>query len=175
MVAHDFEQVVRDHQASVFRLLARLVGSHDIEDAAQEVFLRLYRALPHFRGDAKLSTYVYRIAINVARDEQARRADAARRNVSLSDPDARWDDRLAHASAPMDRVLDDRQRWAAVQDGLRALSDRERSALVLYHQEGRSYAEIGAIMELPINTVRTHLHRGRQRLAQIITERLARR
>jgi RNA polymerase sigma-70 factor (ECF subfamily) len=175
MVARDFEQVVRDHQAAVFRLLARLVGSRDVEDAAQEVFLRLYRALPHFRGDAKLSTYVYRIALNVAHDERSRRRDAARRSVSLSDPDARWDDRLAHGGAPIDRVLEDRERWEAMQEGLGMLSDRERSALVLYHQEERSYAEIGAIMELPINTVRTHLHRGRQRLAQIIAERLARR
>lgn len=159
----------------VFRVLGRLVGSRDVEDAAQEVFLRLYRALPHFRGDSKLSTYIYRIAINVARDEVARRGEAADRTLSLSDPGARWDDRLEHADPLIDGVLEIRERWQAVQEGLSALGDRERLALVLYHQEGQSYSEIGAIMQLPVNTVRTHLHRGRRRLAQLVMERMARR
>lgn len=131
--------------------------------------------MPHFRGEAKLSTYIYRIAINVARDEVGRRGDAVARTTSLSDPDARWDDRLEHGDPLIDGVLEDRQRWQAVQEGLSALGDRERLALVLYHQEGQSYAEIGVIMQLPVNTVRTHLHRGRRRLAQMIMERVARR
>jgi RNA polymerase sigma factor (sigma-70 family) len=175
MAGDDFEQVVLDHQAMVFRMLARLIGSRDVEDAAQEVFLRLHRALPHFRGQAKLSTYLCRIAINVARDERARRQQSMRRTVSLSDPDARWSDRLPHAAASVDHVLETQQAWDAVQDALGALAERERAALVLYHQEERSYEEIAGILELPLNTVRTHLHRGRQRLAQAVIERLARR
>ncbi|HTZ58853.1 MAG TPA: sigma-70 family RNA polymerase sigma factor, partial [Acidobacteriaceae bacterium] len=69
-----FEQIVRDHQAMVFRTLVRLTGSREyIDDLAQEVFLRLYRALGGFRGEALLSTYLYRIIVNVAQDEWKRR------------------------------------------------------------------------------------------------------
>jgi RNA polymerase sigma-70 factor (ECF subfamily) len=174
MTGDDFEQLVRDHQVMVFRMLARLIDSRDVEDAAQEVFLRLYRALPHFRGQAKLSTYLYRIVINVAQDERARRQRPINRTYSLSDPDERWDERLPQTCAPIDRVLEQQETWDAVQGALAELGDRERAALILYHEEERSYDEIAAILELPVNTVRTHLHRGRRRLAQAVLERLGR-
>jgi RNA polymerase sigma-70 factor, ECF subfamily len=174
MADDDFEQLVRDHQAMVFRMLARLLGSRDVEDPAQEVFLRLFRALPHFRGQAKLSTYLYRIVVNVAQDERDRRRQASHRTVSLSEPGAGWEERLPHAGASIDHALEQQDTWDAVQDALGCLADRERAALVLFHQEGRGYDEIARILELPLNTVRTHLHRGRQHLAQAVLERLAR-
>ncbi|MBW8748627.1 MAG: sigma-70 family RNA polymerase sigma factor, partial [Acidobacteria bacterium] len=69
-----FDQIVQEHQQQVFRTLARLVNRREnLEDLAQEVFLRLYRALPTFRGEAMLSTYLYRITVNVAQDEWKRR------------------------------------------------------------------------------------------------------
>ena len=69
-----FEALVREHQGMVFRTLTRLTGTGgQVEDLAQEVFLRLYRALPEFRGDSAVSTYLYRIVVNVAQDEWKRR------------------------------------------------------------------------------------------------------
>src|ERR1700712_644982 len=91
-----FEQIVQDHQAMVFRTLVRLTGrTNDIEDLAQDVFLRLFRALPSFRGDALVTTYLYRITVNVAQDEWKRRRREDRRHVSISDDTEGWDDRLA--------------------------------------------------------------------------------
>jgi len=69
-----FEQVVRENQTMVFRTLYRLTGSREhIEDLAQEVFLRLYKALPNFRGESLVTTYLYRIVVNVAQNEWKRR------------------------------------------------------------------------------------------------------
>jgi RNA polymerase sigma factor (sigma-70 family) len=86
-----FEQIVRDHQTMVFSTLMRLTGSREhIDDLAQEVFLRLYRALPAFRGEALLSTYLYRIVANVAQDEWKRRRRDDRPLVSFSDEEADW-------------------------------------------------------------------------------------
>lgn len=66
----EFEEIVRQHQDFVFRTLVRLTGSREqVEDLAQDVFLRLYRGLEGFRGEAKLTTYLYRITLNVAQDE----------------------------------------------------------------------------------------------------------
>ena len=92
-----FEQLVRDHQAMVFRTLLRLTGSREnVDDLAQEVFLRLYRALPSFRGESLITTYLYRITVNVAQNEWKRRRRDDRSHVSLSDDISNWQDRLPH-------------------------------------------------------------------------------
>src|SRR5689334_13562730 len=84
----EFEQLVREHQAAVFRTLTRLTGTTDhVDDLAQEVFLRLYRALPGFRGEALVSTYLYRITVNVAQDEWKRRRREDRPLLSISEDD----------------------------------------------------------------------------------------
>jgi RNA polymerase sigma factor (sigma-70 family) len=171
----DFAAIVREHQALVFRTLTRMLGPTDaVADLAQEVFLRLHRALPQFGQRAKLSTYLYRIVINVAHDERKRRQRPDRRAVSLSDPEAGWDDRLPNRAPSIQTVLEQRQLQAGIEVSLAALPAPERAALVLFHQEGRPYEEIAAILDLPVNTVRTHLHRGRHRLAGLLRARMAR-
>jgi RNA polymerase sigma-70 factor, ECF subfamily len=177
----NFEALVREHQGMVFRTLTRLTGSGaQVEDLAQEVFLRLYRALPEFRGDAALSTYLYRIVVNVAQDEWKRRRKE--RGVIASAPavedegEAGWiesfagDELTEHARNPEQRMAD-AEVQAAVEDALRELPEMERAVLVLYHQEECSYEGIAAALGLPINTVRTHLHRGRKRLAEVLRAR----
>jgi RNA polymerase sigma-70 factor (ECF subfamily) len=174
-----FEELVREHQGMVFRTLTRLTGTGvQVEDLAQEVFLRLYRALPEFRGESLLSTYLYRIVVNVAQDEWKRRRKE--RSVIAMAPameeedDAGWiesfagDELTEHARNPEQR-MEDAEVQAAVEAALRELPEMERAVLVLYHQEELSYEGIAAALGLPINTVRTHLHRGRKRLSQALS------
>ena len=161
--------MVREHQAAVARTLLRLTGRReDVEDLAQEVFLRLYRALPGFRGEAALSTYLYRITVNVAQDAWKRRRRVEQPLTSFSDEDAGWEERLAHPDRNAEQQMSDREFALAVDDALLRLSDVERAVLVLYHQEERSYEQIAAALGMPINTVRTHLHRGRNRLREAL-------
>lgn len=171
-----FEQIVQDHQQMVFRTLARLTGrTDDLEDLAQSVFLRLFRALPAFRGDALIATYLYRITVNIAQDEWKRRQRIDRRTVSLSAPlhsdeetCASWEDRLPHPALNPQQELEQRELQLLVDEQLNQLSTVERSILVLYHQEERTYLQIAEILRLPIGTVRTHLHRGRNKLKAAI-------
>ncbi len=176
-----FETLVREHQMAVFRTLTRLTGAGPhVEDLAQEVFLRLYRALPNFRGDAAIGTYLYRITYNVAQDEWKRRR---RERSQIADAPAQEEDETswveslpgdtlqAHARNP-EQLIADAQMQQAVESALRGLSDVERAVLVLYHQEECSYEGIAAALELPINTVRTHLHRGRKKLAEALQTRV---
>ena len=162
----------------VFRTLLRLTGRQDgVDDLAQDVFLRLYRALPSFRGEALVSTYLYRITVNVAQDEWKRRAREDRRNISLSAPTSlehddhsrSWEDRLEHPSRNPEQSLSDQEFQHAVETHLMHLSAVERTVLVLYHQEERSYEQIAETLHIPLGTVRTHLHRGRKRLRDAIT------
>ena len=179
-----FEQVVRDNQQMVFRTLVRLTGHNDnIDDLAQDVFLRLFRALPSFRGEALVSTYLYRITVNVAQDEWKRRQKQDRKHISLSEErgdgdGCRWtyEDRLEHPGAHALEQLEQDEFRRTVEEHLMQLSQMERAVIVLYHQEERSYEQIAAALGLPVGTVRTHLHRGRKKLKEAIArEREAKR
>ena len=181
----NFEALVREHQGLVFRTLTRMTGGGPhIEDLAQEAFLRLYRALPDFRGDATISTYLYRIVVNLSQDEWKRRRKE--RTYLASEPlspegeeEAAWIENFAgddlaseHARTP-EQLLSDAELQSAVDAELLALPEIERSVLVLYHQEECSYEGIAVALGLPLNTVRTHLHRGRKRLSEKLRSRFA--
>lgn len=162
-----FEQVVSENQAMVFRTLYRLTGSKEhLEDLAQEVFLRLYRALPNFRGESLVTTYIYRIAVNVAQNEWKRRKRSDRPLVSISDEVASWEDRLEHPERNALQQMEERELRLRVEEQLQELSSIERTVLVFYHQEERSYEQIAAALNMPIGTIRTHLHRGRKKLRE---------
>ena len=179
-----FESLVREHQSMVFRTLTRMTGAGPhVEDLAQEVFLRLYRALPEFRGDSALTTYLYRIVVNVAQDEwKRRRRDrefiAAAPSSSLEEESTDWLENMAgdalqgHARNP-EQLLSDAELQRAVDNALLSLPESERTVLILYHQEDCSYEAIAAALKMPINTVRTHLHRGRKRMSALLQSRLA--
>lgn len=138
------------------------------------MFLRLYRAMDDFRGESALSTFLYRITVNVAHDEQTRINQRRQRLTSLDDPESGRHDRLSgSAHDPLDTMIRTQFR-TIVDDCLRLLSERERACLVMYYQEGRSYEAIRKILDIPVGTVKAHLHRGRQRLRAHVQERLAR-
>lgn len=172
-----FGALVREHQGLVFRTLTRFTGAGGhVEDLAQEVFLRLYRALPYFRGDATVSTYLYRITYNVAQDEWRRRRRertyVANEPAFVEEEGEAWLENFAgdglagqHARSPEDHMVE-AELQESVDAALGTLSEVERAILVLYHQEECSYEGIAAALEMPINTVRTHLHRGRKKLGE---------
>ncbi len=180
-----FEVLIREHQNSVFGTLHRLTGpGPHVEDLAQEVFLRLYRALPDFRGDAQLSTFLYRITFNVAQDEWKRRRRDREHIAPIpalpdeDEPSAWLENQPANASAgehtqTPEQLLSERETQQAVESALLTLPEAERAVLVLFHQENLTYEGIADALGLPVNTVRTHLHRGRQRLAAAVQQRLA--
>ena len=175
LTSEGFEQLVREHQAMVFRTLVRLTGNEErAEDLAQEVFLRLYRALPGFRGEALVSTYLYRIAVNVAQEEWKRRRREDKPLISISE-DVDWplEERLRDPASDPEQQMEEREFAEMVDQELHKLSEVEAAVLVLYHQEERSYEQIAEVLRMPIGTVRTHLHRGRKRLREAIAARQA--
>ncbi len=175
----EFEEIVREHQAMVFRTLLRLTGDREqLEDMAQECFLRLYRGLESFRGQAKISTYLYRIVVNVAQDAWKRRR---KERAAIAEPFAGedgtapdWIEGFADHVPDAEHQLMERQLWETVDEALLKLPSAERAVLVLYHQEECSYDAIAEAMAIPIGTVRTHLHRGRQRLGELTAAKMRR-
>jgi RNA polymerase sigma-70 factor, ECF subfamily len=161
----DFEQLVEKHQEMVFRTLARLTGERTgLEDMAQEVFLRLFRALPHFRGEAQLTTFLYRIIVNVVNDE-FRDRQRARLSLPIEDTEARV---IFHSSASPAVLVERAQMQEIVEAALLRLTPHDRAILTLHYQESRSYEEIASVLDLPMGTVKTHLYRARERLKHIM-------
>lgn len=150
----------------VFRILARLTGERaGLEDLAQEVFLRLFRALPHFRKQAQVSTFLYRIIVNVVNDEFSRRKKAR-----LSSPIEEQERTLEHAVPDPLEVLEQHQIYEAVDAALLRLEPCDRAILILRYQEDRSYEEIASIVDAPLGTVKSRLYRARQRLKAMMKE-----
>lgn len=136
---------------------------------AQEVFLRLHRALPHFRNRAKVSTFLYRIIVNVVNDEWRRRQDS-RRMVEI-DEDRQV---LVHPGANAEELLEQQGFQAALDAAMQQLPLRDRAILTLHYQEGRKYEEIAAILDAPMGTVKTNLFRARERLRGMMGDWISR-
>jgi RNA polymerase sigma-70 factor (ECF subfamily) len=157
-----FADLVRRHQDRVYGMALRATGKpEDAEDLAQEVFLSVFRGLESFKGDAKFTTWLYRIAWNRCADWLRRNRKPGRRTTQLEEADDLADGR----SDPAAEVLgeDDRLRMRRALDGL---DDRYRSVVELSCIQGLSYAEVGTALGLPVKTVETRLYRARKLLRE---------
>jgi len=161
--AEAFDALVTAYRRRVFGVAFAVLGSRAAaEDVAQEVFVKLWKSLHHFDGRARLSTWIYAIARNAA--ISARRRE--RPTSSLSD-EAVLAAAEARAAVEDEPGADDATLWRAVA----ALPDAQRQAVILYYQEERPVEEVAAMLGMPVNTVKTHLHRARARLAASLDAR----
>ncbi len=154
---HAFGELVRRHQSPVRSLLRQLTRA-DVEladDLAQETFIRAYKNIRGFRGEAKFSTWLYRIAYNVFRDQ------ARKRKELVGIDEARW-------QAEADPQTADPGLRHDLMSALNSLPLHERSAIVLCCQNGLSHDEAARVLEIPLGTVKTNVLRGREKLKKIL-------
>ena len=151
-----FERLLPAYRRRVFGLAYGILRDRGAaEDVAQEVFVKLWQALPRYDGRAQLSTWIYAITRNAAISALRRR----RRALSMSDPAVF--EQVERRSAAAVVEPEDAALWQLVA----ALPDKQRQAVTLYYQDERPVEEVAAMMGLPVNTVKTHLHRARAALA----------
>ena len=165
-------QLVEAHQAMVFQLAFALLGDREEAlDVSQEVFLRVFRTLGSFRGDATLKTWIYRIVINQTRNRQRswmrRRRDA---QVSLEDYASTHGEPRATAQIGADVRLERRQMAARMRAAIGLLPFEQRSALVLREFHGMRYQEIAFSLGVTAGTVKSRLARGRAALRESLKE-----
>jgi RNA polymerase sigma-70 factor (ECF subfamily) len=166
-----FERLVNERSGDVYALLYRLTGDpEDARDLTQETFLSAFRHVGRFRGDADLKTWLYRIAVNQARNRwrwwKRRRKDAT---VSLDEPDRTRQEplslRLQDTKGPNpEQVALENEREAAIGEALKTLSSVYREVVILRDLEGMAYDEIATALEISIGTVKSRLARGRLEL-----------
>jgi RNA polymerase sigma-70 factor (ECF subfamily) len=168
-----FDMLVRKYQHKVVKLVMRyLRNQSDAEDVAQEAFIKAYRAIPQFRGDSAFYTWLYRIAINtaknalVSRDRSPVEFDLDLQSVEESNS---MQARLADAETP-ESLLQTEEVRSAVNQAIEALPEDLRTAIVLRELEGLSYEEIAAAMDCPVGTVRSRIFRAREAIDKRLSE-----
>ncbi len=166
---HAFDLLVIKYQRRLARLLSQFVrDSAEVEDIAQETFIKAYRALPSFRGDSAFYTWLYRIGINTAKNflvSQGRKAPATINGFDAEDAENfEGADQLREMNTPESELMG-KQVAQTVNQALEALPEELRTAIILREIEGLSYEEIADIMDCPIGTVRSRIFRAREAVA----------
>ena len=159
-----FEQLIRRHEKKVFRLLLRMMGNREeAEDVAQETFLSLHRHGHRFRGDARFSTFVYRVASNAALNRRRTLGRNRARVQKLAVRQSAGDDLPQSPRNPED-ATGGREISGAVRDALDSLKPSLRLPVLLYDIEGLAYGEIAEALGVAEGTVKSRIHRARQAL-----------
>ncbi len=158
-----FAELVDAHKDLVHAMIWRLAPDRShVEDLAQDVFLKIHRGLPFFRGEARLSTWIYRIVINVCSQARARRP----REMPLDDDERgrprepRQDDAAFGQMELRDRL----------EKAMARLPDRYRVLIAAHHLQGVQYEALAEALGIPLGTVKTHLHRAKRLLRELLDE-----
>lgn len=158
-----FAELVDAHKDLVHAMIWRLARDRSqADDLAQDVFLKVHRGLPYFRGEARLSTWIYRIVINVCSQSKTRRP----REISLDEDrggrpiEPRRDDTAFGAMELRDRL----------DKAMAKLPDQYRVLIAAHHLDGVQYEALAEALGIPLGTVKTHLHRAKRRLRELLDE-----
>ena len=167
-----FNLLVNKYHRRVARLLTRMVrNQEDIEDVVQETFIKAYRAIGNFRGDSAFYTWIYRIAINTAKNllvTQGRRPSTLKESNDGDSETFEDNAALSNIDTP-ESLYQTKQIGEAVNEAMAALPEELRSAIVMREIDGLSYEEIAAAMDCPIGTVRSRIFRARESISATIT------
>ena len=164
-----FELLVSKYQRRILRLLSRILHNQsDVEDIAQETFLKAYRALPKFRNESAFYTWLYRIAVNTARNH----ISSKHNQVFVSDQIESQDgetfsllDNLTDGETP-ETHMHNREIVDALQEAIDDFPEQLRQAIELRELEGLTYEEIATVMDCPVGTVRSRIFRAREALSE---------
>ena len=165
-----FDMLVLKYQHKVAALVSRFIHDHaEVQDVTQEAFIKAYRALPNFRGDSQFYTWLYRIAVNTAKNylvSRSRRPPSS--DVAIEDAMYfEGNSRLKDLENPQNKLSTD-ELMEKVNQSIKKLPEDLRVALTLREYDGMSYEEIADVMACPVGTVRSRIFRARETVEQAI-------
>jgi RNA polymerase sigma-70 factor, ECF subfamily len=167
-----FDLLVLKYQYKVHAIVARFVrDSDEVRDVVQEAFIKAYRAIPKFRGDSQFYTWLYRIAVNTAKNylvARSRRPPSS--DVDLDDAEYySGSEQLKDVGSPENQLFRD-QLETVINQAILELPEDLRTAVTLREYEGLSYEDIAAIMDCPVGTIRSRIFRGRESIDARVVE-----
>jgi RNA polymerase sigma-70 factor, ECF subfamily len=165
-------RLVQSQQHYVYSIaMSVLKNPEDAADLTQEAFIRLFRSLSQYNGDSRFTTWLYRLVVNMGRDELRRRG----RQVPVMVPDDEQEHDPVATIADNDRwsdpqqALDTQEMHGQVRQALEQLEEHYRLVLTLYYFEDMKYTDIADVLDIPLNTVKSYIRRGKERLATLLT------
>jgi RNA polymerase sigma-70 factor, ECF subfamily len=164
-----FEGIVDLFKDKIYRHCFRMVGNgHEAEDLAQETFLRAYRSIDKYNGEYKFSTWIFRIATNLCIDRLRKKKPDYYLDAEVPGTDgATMYSHLPSEQLLPEEVVTENEQWSELQQEIMKLPEKYRTAIVLKYVEDLSLEEISQIMEIPVPTVKTRIHRGREALKKV--------
>ncbi|MBV1916031.1 MAG: RNA polymerase sigma factor RpoE [Pseudomonadales bacterium] len=168
---HAFDMLVLKYQGRVMSMVTRLVRDHhEAQDIVQEAFIKAYRALPRFRGDSAFYTWLYRIAMNTAKNHLVSKGRRpAIGGVELEEAEVVGIPKLQDIDSPERQLLRD-ELEQVINHAIKTLPDDLKTAITLREFDGLSYEEIAHVMDCPVGTVRSRIFRAREAIDRQITE-----
>ena len=166
--AEEFRVILSEYQDRVYNQAYRMLGNQeDAEEAAQDIFLNVYKSLEQFRGESKVSTWIYRIASNVCISRlRKKQLDMKSMNEPLDDNGTTVEDFIADHSPDPGSQLESAETADMIRAKVQELPPDWAMAISLYHFDDLSYDEIAEVMSIPKATVATYIFRGRKQLAR---------
>ena len=161
-----FGELVRRHQDQVYSLTSRMLASpEDARDAAQEIFIKVYRSLPGFDFRSSFTTWLYKVATNFCLDLLRKQSRERQRRSAWGDSN-RGDINLPDIRPGPEELVIARERVRELKQAVRALPEDYRVALILHHYQGLSYQQIAGILDISEKTVATRIHRAKRKLRE---------
>lgn len=169
-----FRELIRRYERPVFSLIYRMVRDNTVaEDLAQDTFIKVLNHLDKYRPEFKFSSWLFKIANNVAIDHLRKRQldtismDGSPHAMTAAEADASSFELADQAESPLDELAS-RELGAIIEQAIGSLRPEYRNCIMLRHVEGRSYEEIAATLDLPLGTVKTYIHRARHQLREAL-------
>ncbi|MQR93675.1 RNA polymerase sigma factor SigW [Fictibacillus phosphorivorans] len=164
-----FEGIVDLFKDKIYRHCFRMVGNgHEAEDLAQETFLRAYRNIGKYNSEYKFSTWIFRIATNLCIDRLRKKKPDYYLDAEVPGTDgATMYSQLSSEEPLPEEVVTDNEEWNELQAEIMKLPEKYRTAILLKYVEDLSLEEISKIMDIPVPTVKTRIHRGREALKKV--------
>ena len=164
----EFDRIYAEHHARILRYLTRMVGAQDAEDLAQEVFIRAAKAYDGFRHEAKIETWLYRIATHVAVDRL--RGTALRRETMLGEELGEVAEDGREAGSTLEEKTLRRAANECIRNVIYGLPENYRTPLILSELEGFTNREIAEILDVSLDTVKIRLHRAKEKLKKALLD-----
>lgn len=161
-----FEQLLDAYEARVYNLVRRMLPCPhcaDVNDVAQEALIEIWKALPGFRFQSSLATWIYRVAMNVTLENLRRTRPQADDELTEG-----WEDEVPDASRPLDEVLTAIETRSAVEAALAKLPVEQRQVVVLHELNELTYAECAQVLEVPVGTVKSRLFHAMRKLKELL-------
>ena len=166
-----FSVLVDRHKRMVFSCAYRMVGDElEAEDIAQDVFMRVYQAIPHFRGESKFSTWLYKIVSNVCLN-RLRKVNPEMVSIEANEEEQKFSPlRLADGNNTPEANFEWKHFRQRVREIVAALPPQYSAVVTLRHLQGMAYDEIAIALDLPLGTVKTHLFRAKERMRELLEQ-----